>query len=311
MGRVYFVNGFLGAGKTRFIQELLEEDYFKIKGKTLLLLCEEGETEYDDYLMQNLNVEIKKIENEEDFTPDNLTNIEKESNPERIIIEFNGMWMRKDLEFPWYWNDIMEIAIFDTPSFDMYARNMKSLLSEQVRNAYMAVFFSADGFKDKLATYRRNVKAVNPKLNIVFKDRDGDDIVTRFEDELPYDLNAPLIDITDDAFAAFYLDSLDNIDRYIGKRVRFTAQVMKTKDQTRKAFLAGRMALTCCEQDLSLFGVICDYDQIDELIHGSWAVIEGTLSKEFFSKYENEFLICKVEDIQICGKPKKEIIDVI
>ncbi len=311
MGRVYFVNGFLGAGKTRFIQDLLEEPYFKIDGTTLLLVCEEGESEYDEYLMKELNVEVRTIEDEEDFNADYIAQLEKEVKPKRTIVEFNGMWMRKNLKFPWYWNDIMEIAIIDTATFEMYSRNMKSLLSEQVRNAYMAVFFNSDDYESKLATYRRNVKAVNPKLNIVFKDKAGDDMVIRFEDELPYDLSADIVDIKDDAFSVFYLDTMENLDRYLDKKIRFTAQVMKTKDESRKSFLGGRMAMTCCEEDLSLFGIICDYDEVNELINGTWAVIEGTVTKEFFDKYGSEFPICKVESITECSKPKKEIIDVL
>ncbi len=310
MGRVYFVNGFLGAGKTHFIQDLLEEDYFKIDGKTLLILCEEGEAEYDDYLMEHLGVEIRRIEDEEDFNPDNLAKIEKEVKPKRVIVEFNGMWMRKDLSFPRYWDDIMEIAVIDTRTFELYSQNMKSLLSEQVRNAYLAIFNNAGEDDKKLASYRRNVKAVNPSLNIVFKNEEGDDIVLRFEDELPYDIKAPVIDIKDDAFSVFYLDSMENPDRYIGKRIKFLANVMKTKDENSRAFLGGRMAMTCCEADLSLFGVICDYPGTKELINGSWAEITGTLTMENFKKYDTDMPVCHVEELNITGKPKKEIIDV-
>jgi hypothetical protein len=47
MARIYFINGFLDAGKTTFIKELLGQDYFQIPGRTLLLECEEGDEKYD------------------------------------------------------------------------------------------------------------------------------------------------------------------------------------------------------------------------------------------------------------------------
>ena len=39
---VYLFTGFLEAGKTRFIQETLEDERFNAGERTLLLLCEEG-----------------------------------------------------------------------------------------------------------------------------------------------------------------------------------------------------------------------------------------------------------------------------
>ena len=50
MKPVYIINGFLGSGKTEFINFTLDQPYFQSSGKTLLLLCEEGEEEYDPYL---------------------------------------------------------------------------------------------------------------------------------------------------------------------------------------------------------------------------------------------------------------------
>ena len=52
MKPVYVINGFLESGKTEFISFTLAQPYFRIKGKTLLLLCEEGEQEYDPELLK-------------------------------------------------------------------------------------------------------------------------------------------------------------------------------------------------------------------------------------------------------------------
>ena len=45
MKPVYVINGFLESGKTEFIRYTLAQPYFRIKGKTLLIVCEEGEIE--------------------------------------------------------------------------------------------------------------------------------------------------------------------------------------------------------------------------------------------------------------------------
>ena len=44
---IYLVTGFLESGKTTFLDFTLQQEYFAIDGKTLLILCEEGEEEYD------------------------------------------------------------------------------------------------------------------------------------------------------------------------------------------------------------------------------------------------------------------------
>ena len=50
---VFLINGFLEAGKTEFLSFTMEQDYFQAEGKTLLIVCEEGENEYDEELLKN------------------------------------------------------------------------------------------------------------------------------------------------------------------------------------------------------------------------------------------------------------------
>ena len=48
---VFLINGFLEAGKTEFLSFTMDQDYFRTDGKTILIVCEEGDTEYDDALL--------------------------------------------------------------------------------------------------------------------------------------------------------------------------------------------------------------------------------------------------------------------
>ena len=97
MKPVYIINGFLGSGKTEFINFTLDQPYFQSSGKTLLLLCEEGEEEYDPYVLKRSKTIVETIEEEADFTPEKMVELEKKYHPERIIIEYNGMWKFRDL----------------------------------------------------------------------------------------------------------------------------------------------------------------------------------------------------------------------
>ena len=65
--------GFLESGKTKFIQETLEDPRMENGEKTMLLVCEEGEEEYDPHLFKVKNVAIEYVENESDLTQENLT----------------------------------------------------------------------------------------------------------------------------------------------------------------------------------------------------------------------------------------------
>ena len=165
MKPVYIINGFLESGKTEFITYTLDQSYFQIKGKTLLILCEEGENEYDPALLKRSNTVMELIENEEDFTPENLLNLEKKIKPERIIIEYNGMWNFKNMKLPWHWRVEQQITTIDASTFSMYFTNMKSLLAEMLRNSEMIIFNRCDGLED-LNSYKRNVKAINQQADI-------------------------------------------------------------------------------------------------------------------------------------------------
>ena len=65
---VYLFTGFLEGGKTRFIRETLEDKKFNAGEHTLLVLCEEGEEEYDLSHPLMKNVHILPIESEEELT---------------------------------------------------------------------------------------------------------------------------------------------------------------------------------------------------------------------------------------------------
>ena len=69
MKPVYLINGFLDSGKSSFIRFTIQQPYFQVKGLTLLLLCEEGEIEYDEKILRAAKTEVRVIEDEEDFTP--------------------------------------------------------------------------------------------------------------------------------------------------------------------------------------------------------------------------------------------------
>ena len=309
MGTVYFVNGFLEAGKTTFIKELIGRESFRISGKTLILLCEEGEVELTDEELAETNSVMELIEEEADFNEDNIASIEKKYRPERVIVEFNGLWNRKNLNFPWYWDDIMEIAVFDATTFKLYSDNMRPFLAEQVRCAELVLFYKADEMRDKLASYARNIKAINNGAAFVFRGAKGD-IILDPDENLPYDINMDELVLDDEGFVVMCMDSLDRYEKYEGKRVHFIACAYKMKVGDCE-FIAGRQIMTCCEADMSFAGIICGYQKAYEIENREWVEITGIIRVRFDELMQRDIPVCRVVEINKAEIPEDEIVSML
>ena len=307
MKPVYMINGFLESGKTEFICFTLAQQYFQVKGKTLLILCEEGENEYDPVLLKRSRTEVELIEQEEDFNPAHLTDLEKLHKPERIIIEFNGMWNYKNAKLPWYWKIEQQITVIDGSTFPMYYTNMRSLLAEMIRKSEMIIFNRCDGVRDQLNAYKRNVKAVNASADVVFEDSNGE-IEEIIEEDLPYDLNQDPIQLDNRGYGIWYLDSMEHLERYVGKKLQFTAMVMKPEEFPKGYFVPGRMAMTCCADDMAFLGYVCEYGGAEELRQKEWVKVTATVSKEYWEDYKGEGPMLHALSVEKTKAPKEEII---
>lgn len=306
MKPVYVINGFLESGKTEFITYTLAQPYFQIRGKTLLLLCEEGEIEYDAALLKQSRTVLELIEDEADFQPSKLIELEKKHRPERIIIEYNGMWNYKEMKLPWHWKIEQQITTIDASTFPMYYTNMKSLLAEQIRASELIIFNRCDGVED-LSTYKRNIKAINQKAEIVFEDANGE-INEIMEDDLPYDLKADVIELDNNGYGIWYLDSLDHLERYEGKTVVFTAMVLKPKEFPRGYFVPGRTAMTCCAEDMAFLGFACEYAGTDQLSDQQWVKVRAKVAKEYFEDYQGEGPVLHAVSVEQTRAPRETVI---
>ena len=306
MKPVYMINGFLESGKTEFIRYTLAQPYFQVRGKTLLIVCEEGEVEYEAYLLTKSRTVLEVIEEEEDFCITRLTELEKKHKPERIIIEYNGMWNFKNMKLPRSWNIEQQITTVDASTFSMYFTNMRSLLAEMLRGSEMIIFNRCDNVED-LGLYRRNVKAINPRADIVFEDSKGE-VNQIFEDELPYNLNDPVISLNNEGYGIWYLDTMDNLERYEGKTVQFVGMVLKPADFPQGYFVPGRMAMTCCADDMAFLGYACEYEGASGLKDRQWVKVTAKVEKEYFADYGGEGPVLKAVSVEQTRAPKEEII---
>ena len=307
MKPVYVINGFLESGKTEFICFTLAQAYFQVKGKTLLILCEEGEKEYDSQLLERSRTEIERIENEEDFNPEYLTGLEKKHKPERIIIEFNGMWTYKNVKLPWYWKIEQQITTIDGSTFSMYYTNMRSLLAEMIRKSEMIIFNRCDTVRDQLNVYKRNIKAVNSSADVIFEDANGE-INEIFEEDLPYDLTRETIALDDQSYGIWYLDSMDHPERYLGKKVSFVAMVLKPEEFPMDYFVPGRLAMTCCADDMAFLGYPCEFSGAGALKQREWIKVTASVLAGNSREQGGAGLTLQAVSVEKAKAPKEEVI---
>lgn len=304
---VYIINGFLDSGKTEFITYTLGQPYFQSRSTTLLLVCEEGENEYDPALLKKSRTVMEVIEEEADFQSSNLIALEKKHKPSRIIIEFNGMWNVKNMKFPWHWKPEQQITMINGATFSTYFTNMKSLVAEHIRQSELIIINRCDGIEDKVGSYKRNIMALNQGAEIIFETAQGEINVT-LEEDLPYDINDDPIILDDMGYGFFYLDALDNPQRYQGKTVEYTAMVLHPSGFPKGYFVPGRMAMTCCADDMAFLGYACHYEKEQELKQQSWVKVKAKVETEFFEDYGKEGPVLYAQEVSPTSKPKNEVI---
>ena len=293
------MTGFLDSGKTQFLNFTLKQEYFQIDGTTLLLLCEEGEEEYDAEELKKYDVVMESINSQEELTEEYLLALDIKYRPERVIVEYNGMWKVSDFEalrLPAGWGIEQKLTTVDASTFQMYLTNLKPLFVEMVRGAEMVLFNRCTDIKP-LAGYRRSVKVVSPRAEVIFEDDEGE-IENIFQGDVPYDMNAPIIQIRPEDYGIWYVDAMENQDKYRGKTVEYTARVLKPKSFPSKLFFPGRMAMTCCEDDTTFLGYVCKSAYAPKLKAGQWVTIRAKIRYEKLAMYHGSGPVLEAEYIE-------------
>lgn len=307
---IYLVTGFLESGKSTFLDFTLRQDYFQIDEPSLLLLCEEGEVEFDaDELREKYNTYVEIVEKPEDFTRELLQSFERKYHPDRVLLEYNPLWSvtkLEQMELPAGWGIVQQIVTVDSGTFQVYMNNMKSLFVEMVRNAELIIFNRAD-VSQPLANFRRSVKIVNPAAQIIFENSEGeiDDI---FDGNMPYDLDADIVEIEDEDYGIFYVDVMENPEKYEGKTMRFKGMTLKSRELSSGYFVPGRMAMTCCADDTSFIGYICKSPYAKKMKLGDWVQVTATMKMEYQKAYHDIGPVFYASDVKPAEKPAQELV---
>lgn len=310
---VYLVVGFLESGKTTFLTETLESEEFTSNEKSLLIICEEGEAEYEESFLKKVNTSLEIIDEQEELTLEKLEEWKKKHSPDRVLIEYNGMWQLEPLmnmKMPKDWTIVQVINIINAESFTLYLNNMRSLVMEEFTNADMIIFNRCEDDTPG-ASYLRNIKAVNRRAGVYFETKSGKPL--EVEEELPFDLNADVIEIQDIDFGVWYIDAMEESKKYDGKTVRFKGLVYKSKKFAKGTFVPGRFAMTCCADDIAFFGFVCKggkehYEIVESLQSREWVTVTAEVRHEFCKDYMRKGPVLYPISIERTEKPKEELI---
>lgn len=300
---IFVINGFLEAGKTQFMKFTMQQEYFQTDGNTLLIVCEEGEEEYDKDLLESTHTTIKYIDDISDFTKEKMIEFTKEVNPERILIEWNGLWEQDKIQIPdiWYVNQM--ITIYDTSTLDLYIKNkdLKAYMGKMLKDSELVICNRADDIDEEiLSTYHLQIKAMAPNAEIIFEGEEGE-ITGDFSINLPYNLDDSKLVIKPEEYGIFYVDAMDRTEKYDGKEVEFVAQVVRPDGIGDDILIPGRRAMTCCEADIQFLGFVCHYKGAKNFKNKDWVKVKGKIKYEMSPQYRAKGPVIYANDILLTG----------
>ena len=285
---VYAFTGFLDAGKTKFIQETLEDERFNAGERTLLLVFEEGEEEYDFSNYPHKNVFLEVLD-QQTVTTKKLQELAKKHKAQRVVAELNGMQLVGDLymRFPEEWVVAQEVMFADSTTIMAYNANMRNLVMDKLVGAQMVVFNRLQPGADTMELHKLS-RAANRRIDILYDYLDGTTAPDEIEDPLPFDINAPVIEVKDADYALWYRDVTEEPAKYDGKTVSFKGQVALLRRDKNNMFAPGRFVMTCCVDDIEFCGVPCRYDRAKSLEPRSWVQVTAKITAEKHSLYKGE-----------------------
>lgn len=305
---VYLFTGFLEAGKTQYIQETLCDPRFNNGEKTLLLVCEEGVEEYDPAAFASKEVRLVTLEDPDELNLLFLEDLYKQYGFTRVVLEYNGMWPMQTLfdALPRNWILYQNFMFADAGTFVNYNANMRGLVVDKLQAAELVIFNRVGENADTMALHKI-VRGVTRRADIAYEHTDGSAEYDDIEDPLPFDIEAPVIEIEDRDYALWYRDLTEEMKKYAGKTVKFKGVVAVNEKFPKNSFAIGRHVMTCCADDITFAGLAADWSGAATLNSYDWAIITAKISIGSHKIYGRKGPVLSVQELVRCSKPEEEV----
>ena len=310
---VYVFFGFMDSGKTSLIHETLFDNHFADElDRILIIACEDGDIEYNEDELKKIGASLVRIEDKEDFTGVHFKELDKKYQPDAVFIEYNGTWessLLYDAKGPDDWTIVQALCTVDGGTFEMYMLNMRQMMVEQMQRADVVIINRCTDSTPK-SKFRANVKSINRPAQIVYERTDG--TIDDREEELPFDISADEISISDADYALWFMDCMDNPKKYDGKCVSFLGLVYNPPEKqgllNKGSFVPGRFAMTCCVEDIQFLGMKCKYKDAGHVEHKSWVNIKARIKNEFAKEYRGKGPVLYPISLEKTNKPEDELV---
>lgn len=306
---VYLFTGFLESGKTTLICNTLLDEGFNDGEKTLLICCEEGVEAYEAKMLESTYTNIVWVDREEDLTADLLVEFDRLYEPDRVMIEFNGMWSVNhflEMEMPLDWLLVQILTTIDAKTFTAYMNNMRSIMFDQLFASEVVIFNRCEP-EMKKSFLRSNIKAINKSAQLIYEMVDGS-INSLQDDELPFDVTASFIDLADDDYGLWYMDALENPAKYQGKTIRFKGKVMRRPQDDETIYVIGRLAMVCCAEDMQLIGLMVKSEHAEQMVDGDWLILKAQIEVIYDDEYGGNVPFLIEESYERCRPMQDEIV---
>ena len=204
----------------------------------------------------------------------------------------------------WVINQIM--TFFDATTFLNYNKNMRQLVFDKIQMTQMVVFnrFKGEFSKDD---FHKIVRGISRRPDIVYEYIGGKAEFDEIEDPMPFDVNAPIIEIDDRDFAWFYRDLAENTQGYAGKTVRFKGMAAVSAKVPKGCIVLGRHIMTCCEADIAYDGFVV---KLNGLVTGvktrDWLTVTAKIAVEYNSVYRAEGPVLIAEKAERSDPPAQD-----
>lgn len=302
---VYLFTGFLEAGKTKFLQETLcDKSFFDNKrDRTLVIQCEEGEEELDPSTFASKEIYLELIDDKKKLNPDKLNALREKYKATRVMVEYNGMWLIQELvnAMPEGWFICQEMNFNDASSIDVYNANMRNLVVDKLTNADLVVFNRCEPDED-IQKLHKLVRGVSRRAEIYYEKTNGQAAYDDIEDPLPFDVNAPVINVEDRDFALLYRDMAENMMQYDKKKVSFLGLVNNYARLPENGFIIGRPIMTCCVEDIRYSGIFCE-NGADKVQSDKWYRITAEVNIKPCRIYGRKGPVLKMIDVKPADAP--------
>lgn len=305
---LFVCTGFLDSGKTTLVKETLMEQEWIQPGRTLLICCEEGEVEYPEEYLKSKNMVLHQVTEKEQLTSAFFKSCNKKYRPVQVVIEYNGMWKLEDLlsiKYPYNWELQGVYSTVNGLTLDMYLKNMRNMLMEQLTESELIVVNRCAEGVDR-SGFRRALKVQNPMAQLIFEDTEGR-IIQPSSDDLPYDTGQDVIEIADEDFGIWYVDAYDHPDRYLNKTMVFKAQIFRPKGMEDNMFVPVRKIMTCCAADIRFYGYPCRSKKKIEGDKRKYYQVTARFAYESVG-FGNEQPVLYLEGLEEAEKPREDVV---